>query len=233
MGFQLIGLLILHSVTLAVTSLGDPLHSLPRLSSVQQFCNAISLGGDLRILPASCVSHLAGTLNLFTRVHCSIDKSIIHPEYVFLSNNIAVVRLQCPLNVLGPSISIRNVTEGNLLTLMAMDAQQQRQVTTPVQVASCSVCQHEYEVFDCDRQLCLRLVGKYRSQLRNLDGLSGGALYTNGGHLAGILSYGFTEAHLVAERLAFHAPFIRHSIEALGLGSEDFEINRLRSARGT
>ncbi|XP_049539088.1 uncharacterized protein LOC125953512 [Anopheles darlingi] len=232
MEFQWIGRLILHSVTLAVTSQGDPLHSLPRLSSVKQFCNAISLGGDLRILPATCVSHLAGTPNLTTRVHCSIDKSIIHPEYVFLSNNIAVVRLQCPLNALGPSISIRNVTEGNLLTLMAMDTQQQ-QVTTPVQVASCTVCQHEYEVFDCDRQLCLRLVGKYRSQLRNLDGLSGGALYTNGGHLAGMLSYGFTEAHLVAERLAFHEPFIRHSIEALGLGSEDFEIKRLRSERGT
>uniref|UniRef100_A0A2M4C644 Putative secreted protein n=1 Tax=Anopheles marajoara TaxID=58244 RepID=A0A2M4C644_9DIPT len=159
-----IGLLLLHSVSLAVALLGYSQDSLPQLN----LCNAISLGGDLQLLPAACVGHLARTPNLPTGASCSIDKSIIHPEFVFLSNNIAVVRLQCPRISLRTSIRIGNVTEGQLLTLMARDPHQ-NPVVTPVQVTSCSVCQDEYEVFDCDRQLCLKLVGKYRSQLRDLD----------------------------------------------------------------
>ncbi|XP_050097355.1 uncharacterized protein LOC126578625 [Anopheles aquasalis] len=226
MRFRRISLLVLHSISLAVTSLGYSQDSFPHLNSVKRLCNAISLGGVLQLLPAACVSHLVRTPKLSTGVSCSLDKSIMHPEYAFLSNNIAVVRLHCPGISLIPSIRIRNVTEGNLLTLMGIDAHQ-NPVVTPVQVASCSVCQDEYEVFDCDRQLCVRFVGMYRSQLRTLDGLSGAALYTNDGQLAGMLSYGFVGAHLVAERLAYHEPFIRHSIEAFSLGREDFAIKRL------
>uniref|UniRef100_A0A182FZI0 Peptidase S1 domain-containing protein n=2 Tax=Anopheles albimanus TaxID=7167 RepID=A0A182FZI0_ANOAL len=194
MGIQWIGLVVLHSITLAVSSLGYSQDSFPQLRSVKHLCNVISLGGDLQLLPAVCIGHLARTPNRTTEASCSIDKFIIHPEYVFLSSNIAVVRLQCPRISPEHSIRIRNVTAGQLLTLMAIDAQQNT-VVTPVQVAPCSVCQDEYEVFHCDRQLCLRLVGIYRSQLRNLEGLSGAALYTNGGQLAGMLSYGFAGAH--------------------------------------
>uniref|UniRef100_A0A2M3ZM10 Secreted peptide n=1 Tax=Anopheles braziliensis TaxID=58242 RepID=A0A2M3ZM10_9DIPT len=214
MKFRLIDAVVLHSVTLVVTTLGYSQDSFAQLNSVNHPCNAISLGGAFQILPAACV---ARTPNRSTRASCSIDKTIIHPEYVFLSNNIAVVRLQCPQISLSRSLRIRNVTEGNVLTLMAIDGHQ-NPVVTPVQVASCNACQDEYEVFDCDRQLCVRLIGIYRSQLRNLDGLSGAPLYATDGQLAGMLSYGFIGAHLVAERLTFHEPFIRHSIEALDGG---------------
>uniref|UniRef100_A0A2M4B0K9 Putative secreted protein n=1 Tax=Anopheles triannulatus TaxID=58253 RepID=A0A2M4B0K9_9DIPT len=223
MGPKWIGFVVLQSVILAVTSLGYSPDSFPQFSSVKHLCNVISLGGDLQILPAACVGHLGPTTNILSGASCSIDKAIIHPEYIFFNNNIAVVRLKCPWMALGSSIRIRNVTQGQLLTLMALDPQQQQPVVTPVQVESCSVCQQQYEVFDCDRQLCVGLVGMYRSLLHDLEGLSGGALYTNDGQLAGMLSYGFAGAHLVAERLAFHEPFIRHSIAVLGLG-EEFEI---------
>uniref|UniRef100_A0A2M4B183 Putative secreted protein n=1 Tax=Anopheles triannulatus TaxID=58253 RepID=A0A2M4B183_9DIPT len=169
MGPKWIGFVVVQSVILAVTSLGYSPDSFPQLSSVKHLCNVISLGGDLQILPAACVGHLGQTTNILSGASCSIDKAIIHPEYIFLNNNIAVIRLKCPWIALGSSIRTRNVTQGQLLTLMALDPQQQQPVVTPVQVESCSVCQQQYEVFDCDRQLCVGLVGMYRSLLHDLE----------------------------------------------------------------
>uniref|UniRef100_A0A182JGP6 Peptidase S1 domain-containing protein n=1 Tax=Anopheles atroparvus TaxID=41427 RepID=A0A182JGP6_ANOAO len=240
MGYsKVIGITLYSVAVLQSAAIGNFIET-PAIGSVRyggkHRCNAIGVASDVAIVPAGCIRQsdpiqsysalLPSTPDRSTTIHpvidsqrrCQVKRFLPHPSHHFLSNNIGLIQVGCGnRGVSGePNFAVRDVTGHERLTLVGLaPASSRRQLVTPVHVQDCAVCLEEYGAFDCMRQLCLQLVGKYRSKLNNLDGLAGAGVLALDGSIVGLLSYGFANSSLVAERVKFYELFVREMVSSL------------------
>uniref|UniRef100_A0A3F2YVY3 Peptidase S1 domain-containing protein n=1 Tax=Anopheles dirus TaxID=7168 RepID=A0A3F2YVY3_9DIPT len=187
----------------------------------QHTCNAVHVVNEFFITAAACLGHSdPPTITLVSselahKVRCNVTQYQRHPKYVFLNHNLAVVQAQCePEAAPEGRTSISDASESDdLLTLLGFGGSLQ-EVSTRLKLQHCSVCQKQYEVFDCKRQMCVKPAGNDFRKRSNLNGLAGAGLYNQHGELVGIVSYGFAGASYVAERVSYYGQFLQSAMKS-------------------
>uniref|UniRef100_A0A182QW29 Peptidase S1 domain-containing protein n=1 Tax=Anopheles farauti TaxID=69004 RepID=A0A182QW29_9DIPT len=132
----------------------------------QHACNAVHVVDDFFLTAATCFGQRDSlTFELISskshrNVHCNVTHYRAHPKYVFLKHNIAVLVGKCePGTYPESSVSIREAKSEGLLALLGSGGTL-GEINRQLKLQHCSVCQKEYGVFDCKRQLCVKPVGK-------------------------------------------------------------------------
>lgn len=180
--------LILLAVCLLSTGLSEDrltfAAALPSVKSIQKYgqhvCNAVEIASELFVTSAAClVSSKPSELQLTStkdsrmvppKTQCDVTSYELHPKYTFLSHNIGVMEVKCggihrssTRNTL-----MSDVKNGDYLTLVGVDKSLQK-VNVRMKLQKCRVCQKEYAVFDCGRQICLKPVGKDIEKLQTIE----------------------------------------------------------------
>uniref|UniRef100_A0A182MNR7 Peptidase S1 domain-containing protein n=1 Tax=Anopheles culicifacies TaxID=139723 RepID=A0A182MNR7_9DIPT len=198
----------------------------------RHICNAVQIESGFYVTPAACLStrdpaelELLGkelSPKVTSKTRCNVTKVQTHPKYLFLSHNIALLQVECD-HSLGEfqGTSLSDSKPGERLTLAGVN-RSLRSVFAHVKTQECSVCQKEYAVFNCKRQMCLKASGKV--SLNVAEGLAGAGIFTQqkkNAKLTGVLSYGFANGSLVAERMIYYAQFLQRTMQEFKSGKSN------------
>uniref|UniRef100_A0A182WEA6 Peptidase S1 domain-containing protein n=1 Tax=Anopheles minimus TaxID=112268 RepID=A0A182WEA6_9DIPT len=173
-------------------------------------CNAVQIENGIFLTPAACLNARdlqdLEVIGKELKTHCNVTKVQSHPKYLFLSYNIAVLQVECDRSVgKAQTASFSDSKPGDRLTLAGVNR------SLRVKTQACSVCQKEYAVFDCKRQICLKVAGKVAQTVA--EGLAGAGIFTQNAKLVALLSYGFANGSLVAERVIYYKQFLHRTMQ--------------------
>uniref|UniRef100_A0A4Y0BEU8 Peptidase S1 domain-containing protein n=1 Tax=Anopheles funestus TaxID=62324 RepID=A0A4Y0BEU8_ANOFN len=195
-------------------------------------CNAVQLEREFFITPAACLSareqgefELIGrdrfSPKVTSKTQCYVTKYQSHPKYIFLNYNIALIQVQCGQSLREvQNTSISDSKTNDHLTLVGIN-NSLRRVSTHLETQKCGLCQKEYAEFSCKRQICLKLSRKVTQKLSTVEGLVGAGIFTQNAKLVGVLSYGFANGSLVAERVIYYKQFLHRTMQEFQRGKNN------------